>query len=681
MDQERFQYILRFALQPGHYEKENIDRLMRFCTAARINDVMFFINCEELNQGHLSLSETRPWVEVISHASEKLETIGVTTSINPWITLLHADRGRKLKEGQNFMLMTDPYGNRANAVVCPLCDKWREYLQEIYALYASIRPHMLWVEDDFRFHNHEPLYWGGCFCDRHMEIYSRMANRYLERKDFIDAVLSPGEPHPYRKIWLDVSRQTMTELASIIGQAVHRVSPETRVGLMSSSPSAHCSEGRDWEGILGGLSSENVPMVNRPHLPSYAEVTPQNYLWNFSSASLMTKALIPSGTELYPELENFQFTRFSKSNRFTRFEVESTLCMQAKGVTMNLFDMMGNGALLSEGYQDSLAYNRNFIDTVKKLEIGREQQQSVKIMFSSKSSYTLHTEEGKSMTELYPRETFWCQLLNCYGIANVYCRDQIPEHSIIAVSGQFFRNISEIELKRLFADNFVLLEAEAAYTLFDMGYGWLAGIGNARWHLQDSGYQAYEQVCSGYTCLGVEEARMSAQVSAGDFLEIEYVGQPFTISDLKDPYGKNTGSGMTLWQSRVFILPYGRFKGIPHAHLNPFRQLIIQDILKSQKIGTCPVFIRGAPYLAIFSFHKEDQKCLMLLNSSGDDLQEIVIYAPGYGGKGILEFNRVTGAPESVEADMSDEWITLKSGIKNMELKVLVWPSNTKSCS
>ena len=73
---------------------------------------------------------------------------------------------------------------------------------------------------------------------------------------FYEFRLRPGEPHPYRKIWLDLARETMVDLAREIGKAVHAVSPSTRVGLMSSTPEVHCAEARDWEGVLNGFVAE-----------------------------------------------------------------------------------------------------------------------------------------------------------------------------------------------------------------------------------------------------------------------------------------------------------------------------------------------------------------------------------------------------------------------------------------
>ena len=106
-----FLYILRFCVQPGHHEEERLKELISFCEKGLINDVMFFIDCEDINQGHITKEEVKSWMQLIERAGKILEPMGITTSINPWITLNHADRGRKLKEGQNFQLMVDPYGN------------------------------------------------------------------------------------------------------------------------------------------------------------------------------------------------------------------------------------------------------------------------------------------------------------------------------------------------------------------------------------------------------------------------------------------------------------------------------------------------------------------------------------------------------------------------------------------
>ena len=433
--------------------------------------------------------------------------------------------------------MVDPFGNQAGAQVCPLCNEWRVYLAEIYAYIASIKPYMMWVEDDLRFHNHAPLVWGGCFCEKHMAEYSTRIGKKVSREEFVQGLLTPGKPHPYRKVWLETCSESIVEIAQILGKAVHNVAPDTLLGLMSSIPAVHCAEGRDWEAVLRGLACGNI-MVRQATLPAYTDVTPQNYLWNFNKISRTTRAVIPQEAVIYPELEHFPYTAFSKSKEFTRFQLETSLAIDSQGIAMNIFDMMGNGVLPSSGYQQILSESKNFLSTIKAMKLNTEKQQGVKVLFDPCSSYTLHTAEGKKMEELYPQEDFWAGLLSSFGIANRVSADKCYAGETIAISGQYLRNMSEKEINHLFDNNFIMLDGEAAYTLFEMGMGKAAGIKAAVWHLQDSGFQTYEQVCDGREYCGIKDARITAQSFCGDFLQIEYFSEPDTKTVAKNPYGE-----------------------------------------------------------------------------------------------------------------------------------------------
>jgi len=669
-----FRYILRFAVQPGHHEEERFSSLLDFCKAALIDEVMFFINCEELNQGHLTMEETSLWMDVIRKGKKLLDAVGIKTSINPWSTLLHCDRGRKLKEGQEFNLMVDPYGNRASAVACSLCLKWRRYLSEMYSYYASIKPSVIWVEDDFRLHNHDPLIWGGCFCEQHMHEYSKRAGKKLSREDFVRGILQPGEVHPYRKIWLDVSRETMADVAEMLGTAVRKVSDETKVGLMSSDPAVHCAEARDWETLLKGLSAGQPPVI-RPHLPSYAEVTPQRYIMDFRAISMMTCAFLPQTAEIYPELENYQHTRFAKSKAFTRFQVETSAIAGSHGITMNIFDMMGNGVLMNEGYQDILAAARPFVNQLAGLGLDVSKQRGIKIPICGESSYTLKTCRGDNMSGLYPRESFWAQLLTVYGVANAYTREKKHTNSIIAVSGQYFRNLSCKELTDLFNGNFIIMEGEAAYTLWNMGYGDLAGIAGAGWHRVNSGFQAYEEVCGEEIYGGIKNARMSSQGWAGDYLKIQY-GENADyriISEVRAPDGRVAGPGMVLC-NHALILPYGHLGSEFYAHLNTTRQEIIGKLLRRFSDGVRPAMVLDAPYVSVFDYELDGLRVLLVVNASGDDFDEIRIRVAGDMSvrPEIYEINRNSDGIIRSAAEISNGILSFKS-LKRLEVKAFVF--------
>ena len=153
-----FQNCLRMQIIPDEYEDERIDRLILHCKKYKINNVILNLNAEDLFAGHLTPQEISPWVETAKKAAARLRNEKISIGLHHWITI-----------GQNFTTMVDFNGKRSESVVCPLCENWRAHFTEFLGyLIREIKPDFYWLEDDFRLHNHSPLEWGGCFCEKHI---------------------------------------------------------------------------------------------------------------------------------------------------------------------------------------------------------------------------------------------------------------------------------------------------------------------------------------------------------------------------------------------------------------------------------------------------------------------------------------------------------------------------------
>ncbi len=617
-----YQYILRYCVAPGFHEEEAVARLLEFCQSAKIDNVMFHINCEQLNRGHISIEQTKPWLETIQRAGEQLAEIGVKTSINPWITTLHTDRGRKLWDFNQFGTMSDPYGKKASAVACPADPEFQKYICEMYAYYATVRPDTIWVEDDFRLHNHAPLEWGGCFCDRHMAIYSERAGRALTREEFVAGVLATGEPHPYRKIWLDVSRETMRGLAEKIGAAVHTVSPDTKVGLMSSAPKVHCAEGRDWGGILHGLAGENTP-VSRPHLPSYQDATMAQYQWNFCAHPSQVVALSPSETLIYPELEGFPHGRFVKSRAMVSAQLLTSVLLPADGMTLNLFDMMGDVIIKEYGYDKVLAQAKPVLNCITALGLKNMQRKGVCVPINEKASYTLQTSIGERMEELYPDESFWFSFLSAFGIPCRYVKNTDLNNEIVAVSGQYFRSMSVDAIKKLFMQNFMLLDGEAAKTLFEMGLGKLALITDCKRQTGDAGPAIYHQVVNNIDYAGIPEARIG---NGESFFNIKYGEKPYLITEAKNYMGEAVGKGIVLTGSKCLVFPFSSPDAMPTVLLTPVYRDILFGVIASCK-AAAPCIVSGT-YLFPEVFSDSEKEIMLIVNFSTDEAEDITLFIP-----------------------------------------------------
>jgi len=624
MANDPFKYIFRFCCDPGFNDQEEIEALMDYVEQADVDDVAVFCNVEEINTGHMSFDEQDIYLALLRTLQPLLEDKGITMSVNQWHSVMHADLGKKFAPHQHFRPMVDIRGNASELCVCPLCENWQEYIGKIYARYAELDPSILWVEDDFRLHNHDPLVWGGCFCDEHMKIYSEKAGKELTREEFLAGVLQPGEPHPYRKIWLDTARDTMLSAANAISTAVRQVSNRPKVGLMSSVPYVHAAEGRDWHAILNTLAGGQVP-VNRIHLPGYQETVPSTYLRNLNMVSMMNRAMIPENTEVYPELENFPFSLFSKSRRFTRFQLLSGLPLNLAGITIDLYDLNGNGIVWEDGYQHMLKEVKPYLNELTELGIFKGTRKGVQVLYSSKSAYHLHTAAGQSMEELYPQECFWAGLLPAMGIPYAYC-DHIPENQIVAASGQVLRSFTEAEIIALFEKNFVILTGDAAEVLTDLGLGRLAGIEMAEWVKQDNGTYSFEQVTNGKTYRGRKNARASAIVVCSDVLNVTYRADARVeeYSAMFDSFRRRTLPCQCVINNKVLIYPYGHFGApghIPVMLLNTLRQEILRDVLRTAD-PSLPMVL-GRPYLEPHYLEKDGSEYLYLVNGSSDPVESV----------------------------------------------------------
>jgi len=620
-----YDYVLRYSVEPGCCEKERLDALVDFCRASHTPEVMFFVQPEELNTGHTTLDELDEWMKVIREGQKRLTEIGVRTSINPWMTTLHCDRGRILKPGQDFRLMVDPKGRQATACACPLDEKWLDNLCACYARYAEIGPEVLWIEDDFRLHNHNPLFWGGCFCEEHMKLYSEMAGKELTREEFVAGVCGKGEVHPYRKIWLDVSRKTILHMAERIAKAVFAVNPDVRLGLMTSDPATHCAEARDWHALMDKLTGNKRPYV-RIHLPAYSEVTTQGYGINFQYVSRLTKAMLPEDIEIYPELENFPDTRFSKSCAFSRFQIETSAQLGAAGITMNIYDMMGNGVLKGEKYQDMLAEVRPFMDMTRALEIDKADPKGVEILINPNASYTMESTSEASPAGLYPRERTFAGLLSAFSVSNCYRTKKPSEGAAAAVSGQYISALSDAEAAELIGKNALIMDGETVLELKKRGLLSLISAKDARIIPAENGEAAYEEVVNGKQYAGIARARLTMQGATGDFIAIDYEegAAVEVLTEARRPEGTPTAPAMAIVGGKTLILPYARYPQDWGTHKNTVRCELVQDALE-RIAASVPTYAVDAPYLQVYEYAAPQGTVIALVNTSGDDYDETEI--------------------------------------------------------
>lgn len=556
---ETYQYSLRFAIDPFNWNEERAKKLIKFCQEARIDNVVFFINPEELNQGHLTIDQVRThWLPTVAKVSKRLAEMGITTSLNPWTTLMHSDRGQKVSPELGFGTMVDYRGQHAESIACPADPRWVEYIADIYGEYAKLQPKELWLEDDFRHYNHTPIKLA-CFCERHMKIYSEKLGRKVTRTEFVKKLLQPGKPTLERKIYLSVARVEMKKVARLIQKTVARISPTTRLGLMSSFPEWHAVEGRDWDGLFDSLSGTHL-RVSRPHLPAYNEVSPLQYSRDFERYSRVTTELVGKNSDVYPELESYMYSPFVKSRMFTKLQLESTQMLGATGILLNLFDMMGNGIDETYDYAELLAESKDLMNLGTQHRLNVEQLDGVKVLVSQDASFNLQTTRGENPEELLPKEYSWLSLLGSLGVAckpEKWTNTSNFENEVLAVSGQFFNNLNDEQITALLKKNVMFLDGESVQILFERPtLRTLIDAEKLEIKRARTNYQSYEQI-DGMVIDQIENPRVTMLQHTGDYYKIAYenANKVEIFSSAYSAKAEKLGPVMTIINGRTVILP------------------------------------------------------------------------------------------------------------------------------
>lgn len=66
-----FSYIPRITVIPGEFENERIAELVRCCKKYGYDELMFFINGENLFNGFMTIEEIKPFVETIKKSQSR----------------------------------------------------------------------------------------------------------------------------------------------------------------------------------------------------------------------------------------------------------------------------------------------------------------------------------------------------------------------------------------------------------------------------------------------------------------------------------------------------------------------------------------------------------------------------------------------------------------------------------
>ncbi len=612
----RARYHLRFQIHPDPDPARtaaDATELAKACAQAEVDEVVLLTGAEESFAGHLTGSAEDLWFETARLAKDTLEAAGLEVSLNPWVTVGHADRGRSGALGRlGFAPMVSPYGEVSTAQASFACPRWRAWIVAHYGRFAELGFRVLWLEDDFRYHNHAPLHWGGGFEPLMLERFTALTGWHGTPQELTAALTAPGRPHPWRAVLQQVWREAQLEVAAAVAAEVDRRSQgRSRLGLMSSGLDAASVEGRDWAQLYGALAIGGRA-AQRPHFAPYTD-TPARELSRQVWSLELQRALRPGFVDSEPEIENWPHTAWSKSDTQTWSEMAAAQLAGSDALLLNVHPMHGRRVTRFPQVTELLRRSRPALDWLAARYHRDQTTIGVGLPFAQDAAAHVRTRGSgpQALDELAVDPGPAADLLLRYGVP-VTADPQAP---VQALFGQSAWALPDQEIRRLLGGG-LLLDGTAASVLFERGFGPLLGLDGVelmpREQPDPSGPYAEEQVLDTGAVLSVNMQPTLARLEPGPDTE--------SWTEIRTPQGLRWGSGRTAFRNRlggrVAVLAATDPAQLPYDDSG--QQLLHRAVRFLEGDRPQLPLVTGGPHLIPHASHRDGTTRLAIANGSAD---------------------------------------------------------------
>lgn len=168
--------------------------------------------------------------------ADDLRSVGIVPSLQFQATLGHSDEITLLEgvDGKTWGGFTGRGGTEGKACNCPRQPGFLAYVREMARLYASFKPSVVWIDDDLRIAGHAPASpwgkvpegWIGCWCPTCLAAFNAETGGKWTRET-LDAAMKRDTALFDR--WEKFSFAGIADVARVIAEETHKVSPETRL--------------------------------------------------------------------------------------------------------------------------------------------------------------------------------------------------------------------------------------------------------------------------------------------------------------------------------------------------------------------------------------------------------------------------------------------------------------------
>ncbi len=278
---------------------------------------------------------------LLAESAEKFRRAGVRVSLQLSNSIGHGQYMRcrdctgLVSPESKVRHMVDANGTEAGYCFCWNDEVFRNYTFSALAHYLrAVKPYCLWVDDDLRATNHDPVH-HGCFCPECIALFNERYGTDFDREGLAKAV---NEDIETRKKHIEFLRDTLADFTYNLGLVVKKEAPDCRMGLQSCANGGYTGYGNGF--LLEAMEkATGKPAGYRAGGGAYSDYSPRDFI-NKASFLAFQHMMLPEGVEdRRPEIENLPDVVFGKSIAGTCFE---TTCYFIAGATAMSYAMLMN---------------------------------------------------------------------------------------------------------------------------------------------------------------------------------------------------------------------------------------------------------------------------------------------------------------------------------------------------
>ena len=152
--------------------------LLTFCRQACVDAVQFFVNTRfgTYYMPPRGAEEQREWAQWMkADVAPALRRAGLSYQLNFQMLLGANSMDLDLRDQYDWDFLVDQHGVEALGCACPLSPRFRTAMGAMLRLWADTQPEVIWIDDDFRMHNHGLARHGldfYCYCDLHLAAFA-----------------------------------------------------------------------------------------------------------------------------------------------------------------------------------------------------------------------------------------------------------------------------------------------------------------------------------------------------------------------------------------------------------------------------------------------------------------------------------------------------------------------------